>query len=250
VVANGCVHGADVEPTVAIWGDSYAAILAAPIGDVLAKKGMAVKELTMSACAPIVGLYRENLNHGENCVEWNNLAFNYLIQSKNIKTVIIQSNWTQNLNEPWLMRPIIKNGRDELAGSDYSSFMQQSLTRQFQSLVNAGKKVVLVMPIPQAGENIPRSYARLVLNSSQPDADAYRSYEQFERDALNTMQIFDRIQNGQGFSKLNVVEYLCDKNINRCFTVKNGVPLYFDGSHLSLPGVYRIINPIVGSFAQ
>jgi hypothetical protein len=63
---GACVHGAGVQPTWAIWGDSHAAIYAHSLGKIWASAGYAGRELTKAACPPIRGI-----DGPDNCLKHN-----------------------------------------------------------------------------------------------------------------------------------------------------------------------------------
>jgi hypothetical protein len=210
----------------------------------LKDRGLAVKELTMSACAPIVGLYRENLNHGENCIQWNEAVIDYLLRTRSIRTVVIQSNWIQNLDEPWLMRPSKGWESVQTTGKSYKELVGEVLSRQIGRLIDGGKRVVLVYPIPSANEFVPRAYARKMLQNKQVDPNISQPYADFVARSKNTAEILISMPDRQNFEMIYVVDSLCNVEQNQCLIVENGVPLYFDGSHLSLPGVSKIVGPI------
>lgn len=91
---NACIHGAPgVAPRVAIWGDSHAATLAAPLGDALAAQGAALRELTMSSCQPIPGLINVGQSRARECTAQNGAMLDWLVTTDSVDTVVLYAFW-------------------------------------------------------------------------------------------------------------------------------------------------------------
>src|SRR5690606_8026359 len=88
-LAESCRHGADVPPRIAVWGDSHAAVLAAPLGKALSSHGLSVIELTTSSCQPIPGLINVSQKRSEQCAAQNARAVDWLVAATGIDTVVL-----------------------------------------------------------------------------------------------------------------------------------------------------------------
>jgi hypothetical protein len=238
--ATACVHGANVIPDVAIWGDSHAAVFAYSLGDALKMENRAVMELTMSSCTPIVGLYRRSLNRGETCLTRNDDVMAYLLATSSLKTVIMDSPWAHNLEAPWELEPLggWKNVSDP---DDYRIAVVDHLRQQIKKLTESGKTVLLMYPIPFAPKDPPEAFAKLVVQNGVEAMTMGVSYSDFRRAQHVTFQTFEALGDIKGLVRVYPHNSLCSEDKNQCLTVDRRRPLYFDAGHLSLAGVERIV---------
>jgi peptidoglycan/LPS O-acetylase OafA/YrhL len=237
-----CIHGDGTEPKIAIWGDSHAAVLANPLSNLLSKDGLPVKELTMSSCAPIINLYMKDWNRGEACVQWNNDVFNYLIKSQSISTIVINANWKTYLEINWRLQP--KNGWENIdALIDYEELIIKRINQQLNDLSEAGKKIILITPIPTPDKNLINSYAHKIKKDENYKSNEYTSYSKYLESTDRTNRIISKIKHVTLVKSENKF-CLNTSTDDQCLVIENGIPLYFDEAHLSLPGVAKIINEI------
>ena len=242
--ADACIHGADVTPTVAIWGDSRAAIVANSLGRELKKVNLAVKELTMSSCTPIVDLYRRELKRGETCLTRNERVFAYLLAHSEITSVVLNSSWAHNLERDWILQP---RGGWTTANrpDDYRSLIVERLYKQIIRLTESGKTVVLMYPLPFPEQDPPEAFARLVMDYGDAINQMGKDYSLFLADQKNTFTTLDKLGNIPSLVRIYPHLDFCDKLSNLCLTVDRRQPLYKDAGHLSLVGVDRIISRIL-----
>ena len=99
-------------------------------------------------------------------------------------------------------------------------------------LLAAGKRVVLVYPVPTAQASIPRTLARYAASGIGLDELTIDKRAYFDRNAW-AFRLLD------SFSGTNIVrvyphERLCRGEV--CIVQAGGTPLYYDNQHLSVPG--------------
>ena len=225
----------------AIFGDSHTVELAYALAQKLDNKGQGIKHFSFSGCIPSF----EQNKEFSSCVEWTNDAIENIINDKNIDNVVINYRYSaalfgdQLLNYPEL--PQIDRQQD---------FKRQQMTKSIDKLVKTiarnKKNVFVVKPIPELGENINvllrKSYRQgYDVNNIEGSSKEYY----FKRNQF----ILNHFQNTKYSSNVIFVDpakYNCDKN--KCWAIKNGVPLYFDDDHLSILGASPIANEIVNYF--
>ena len=118
----------------------------------------------------------------------------------------------------------------------HAEAFSEGMRKAVALLLGAGKRVVLVYPIPTASASIPRTLARYAaagaaLDSFTIDEADYRRKNTF------AFQLLDSI------SDANVVhvlphERLCDGSV--CVVQVGGTPLYYDQQHLSIAGAQHL----------
>ena len=241
--SQACDFGAEVPASTVVWGDSHADALINTIGKVAKKHNAAVKFLGSSSCAPVLGL--ERVDPAYSCASDNNAATEYILGNDHISTVIMIGRYA--LYVEGLTDDL---GPAERGGSTSAAYItdvdrnvsglegrrhlfQAQLEKTVETLLNAGKRVVLVYPVPEVGYDVPPTLARMALERRPLDSfttplSAYQYRQRFIVEALD----------GLGQSRQLVRVYpsksLCDGA--RCIVYANGEPLYRDDSHLSLAG--------------
>jgi hypothetical protein len=136
-----CTYG-DVSgnPTVALWGDSFAMHLVQGL-ETSATKVKFITQ-TRSICNPVIGYAPKNsvtgMSGAKGCNQTNETFLNYLLQGHGIQTVILASHWENLLGD----------GRTTLSTSGVvnsdPSKPRAALQKTIQTLKNAGFKVVVV----------------------------------------------------------------------------------------------------------
>jgi hypothetical protein len=99
--------------------------------------------------------------------------------------------------------------------------------------VAAGKHVVLVYPVPEAGHYVPQHLERILKAGGMPEdftlsAGVYARRQQF------TFAMLDRLAYKAPLGRIYPHQRLCDAE--RCKVYADDRPLYFDDDHLSLAG--------------
>lgn len=254
--AQACIHGADVPARVAIWGDSHAAVLAQPLGSALGTYGLAVRELTVGSCVPIIGLKNSALRRTEYCATHNQKMLDYLVASADIDVVILNGFWNSytesrdfDTRAGWVNTDKVValplDGSPDMDDAVRLDFMADMLREEVARLSEAGKDVILLYPLPEAGFDPPEELARrLWREESVPDTLGYPAAA-FEDYSRLSQQILDAAGDGRLIHRLDLSGAFCDVD-GECRVVENGVPLLFNENHLSLAGAAKVIPGLAG----
>ena len=132
-----CIYGADTPPNFAVWGDSLAIELSYALGEVARRHQRSVLQFTYSSCPPSLGL---DISIRPHCREYNDMVAAFLTKEREIKTVFLVAAYGAQLKHP----------------APFSDGIRKTVSL----LLAAGKRVVLVYPIPTAQASIPRTLAR------------------------------------------------------------------------------------------
>lgn len=247
---RACVHGARVEPTVAIWGDSHAGRIAEPLGVLLGKAGLALKQLTLSSCQPIPGLLNRGQQKAVRCPQFNEKVLAYLSGKRDIETVVLFATW-----DNYFQRRPTRNMLDRLAPDEFYSYpvdgdptegdrqrkaaIVDALAKAIRSLTSAGKTVVVVGSLPRPDIDIPFYIADRAWRGENLPADVGYPVSIFGEQAEEGRSML-REAVGVGESApgrayfADPAPVFCDSV--RCLVMRGGVPLFSDGNHPSLPG--------------
>jgi hypothetical protein len=112
-------------------------------------------------------------------------------------------------------------------------------------LLDAGKRVVLIYPVPVAEKNVPDFLARLLI-AKKPLVDSIPmpSFEGKNRSVMNT---FDGLPQHPNLIRIKPHQRLIRNN--QMMLMSNGEPIYIDDNHLSVTGV-RYIEDLLDSAFQ
>ena len=131
----------------------------------------------------------------------------------------------------------------------HRELLAQAYRNSIKSLLSAGKKVILVYPVPEAGWNVPDYLVRYywaTLDSAFHHSVASTSYEVYKRRNQNTIDALDKIGIHKNLIRIYPDELFCNREISgRCITQKDDVIFYLDDNHLSNAGARIVIDHIV-----
>ncbi len=202
----------------AVWADSEGAEIVVPLGARLAEQHDGVVEITASACPPALGLSRAAQPL---CDAQNEATFAGLMNDPGIAVVVLVGDYAGYPRSEW---PRIAAGLGHAANS----------------LARAGKRIVLVYPIPTFAVDVPSAAGAIVERGgdlarySVPRAD-------FERSTHDIYAALDEIAARTDAIRFQPAEYLCDQQSCRAFDPAYGL-LYFNRNHLSLEGARLLVD--------
>lgn len=229
-------------PTVALWGDSFAMHLAQALN---ASKDANFVQATRSACLPVLR-YSQFAESGRNnkewaigCIEFNDDVFASIVNSDNIDVVILASTFkgfTQG--DPYLA--MVKTS-DNMQNSSPISEKQSltALTFTIDQLRSFGKKVVIMAPPPSSRQDMSACLERRMKNLiTFNGGDCSISIAEDKTSYGKETQLLKRLSEIADVGVVDLRENLCTDT--KCLTILNGIPLYRDWGHLSIPGSAEI----------
>ncbi len=234
-VAN-CVYGADVEPHYAVWGDSHAEALIGMLGRLARKHGEAAVFFGKPGCPPVYGVEARGVPE---CAPHNTDVFKELVANKKLRTVVLVSRWSAFLRGwSWDLGPVDNAGQAPLLTDSSKSNLDLDKRRALFSaamketvdgLTAAGKRIVLVYPIPETGYDVPKVLARIVLEGGDPGsftrpAEYYRRRNAFVFRTLESLGSPDKVV------RVYPNRRFCGEE--ECIVYKDGQALYRDDDHL------------------
>lgn len=247
-----CVVGAQVQPSYALWGDSHARAMVPALAKMAAKHGESIEAFVAAGCPPVFGVHRDRKSDG--CFARNTEVLRVLEESSEIKSVFLISRWAQYINGKMrLMEPnrtegvIVGESGEALDLSARSAVFEHQLHITIERLLAAGKRVILVYPIPELGFRVPPTLARLVAWGRDP-AGFNLPRTLFDAREETVFSILDRVDLSPDLVRIWPHERLC--NSVRCLIIADGQALYSDESHLSRSGADLLLPEFEPIFAD
>lgn len=226
-----CVHG--LQPTVLLWGDSYAMHLA----NGLRAAGVPFVQATKSVCGPSAGRAplpeRKAYFHAwaSDCVDFNQSVFQFLRASPNIQFVLMASSFEQYVEGKYYS--------EQRGGYSPSDAERRAVFAEAINAIKAlGKTPIMVAPPPKFGVDV-GACLRRAATGLPSISNAVSSGCSFPQSAITSEsnRVVDYVHDIAEQSEIDLIDLrvaIC--GAGRCETSWDGTPLYRDSGHLSYLG--------------
>ena len=212
-----CRFGAaGAEPSVALWGNSYARMWVPALAADADARGAAGVSLIFSKCPPLLGLAVPSL---PGCAPFDSAAVAYVAAHPAIRSVVLGADWF--------------NYGDGLGHLDSTLY----------ALAAAGVRVFVLLAPPQADYPVPRTLALAALHGTAPPPPP-REDEARRRQDASTGPIRAAAAR-HGASVIDPASRLCDGVV--CPVVRDGHPLFYDAGHITVfaaRGIHGLFDPV------
>jgi Predicted acyltransferases len=245
--ASTCTIGDPDKANVILWGDSHAGALFGALNE-MGKDGHGFIYAATPRCPPL-----REMGTSEGCLSGNRRKLEYVLAHREIKTVILAARWSLYLKGRNVAIGDAETNNDapQLIDSSHRQYPLFSTTaaRHFQSSLSqlvvrleaAGKRVIVVYPIPETGYDIPSTLALMVSRGNDPRSFTSSHFLYRQREKL-AIRILDGLGRSDQLTRVYPDRILCRSG--RCLTYADGAALYFDSHHLSIPGAKRLLPAI------
>jgi peptidoglycan/LPS O-acetylase OafA/YrhL len=220
--SDECVFGSP--PVALLWGDSFAMHLAQALQS--SSTGLAFRQHTVSSCRPLLGMSIIGggfpRSWAEHCIDQNDKVFEWLRAHPTVQYVVVSSPFIFSDNRV-LQGGVIKDYDPEI--------IKNSFVETVEKLKAIGKKVVIMSPPPNNGENIGdciSKAARFGVSPSKCDFDI----ASFSGPTREGYKFLKSIQDIVPIIWLD--ELICINGV--CKVTEDGLPIYRDTQHLSKAG--------------
>lgn len=226
-------------PSVVIWGDSHAEALL-PIFDSLAKEEqLGIEEICKSSTAPVLGVVRKGRKTSERSLRYAGRVMDYLIGNPSVKTVILSARWslyTRGQNEkPGEDEPELV-GQESLSPAEQEDYYKHQIMVTVSKLLEAGKTVVVVYPIPEIGLNVPDYLAKISASGDPlPSSVTCLDYQIRHHSVITALDSL-----GERPHLVRIKPQLLLMHENQAKIMAHNQPLYFDDNHLSPAGAFYL----------
>ena len=246
-----------VPPALALWGDSHAVALLDALRESL-PGGVSMLQLTKDACPPALNVKDKP---GWKCEVFSKHAFDEILRAESVETVILAARWQWyveasgfNNGEGGLERSsiVVADIRDDWSlTQEHKARVASNYAHTVRALLAAGKKVVLVYPIPEVGWRVPDRLAKQLLFKMDLDEEnlstnigAYVERTRRTRSALDAIGEHERL------FRVDPKMIFCDAFLkDRCVAQLRGKPLYYDDDHLTIDGA-RLVSQEIAKYIQ
>lgn len=242
-------------------GDSHSAAIGNELEKSFAEKNLGLMQISNPGCPPIENVYRADLGNRKDmrCFQFNKDLYEFISERDDIKYVIMSARWTLSIEgsrfnnteggvessekEPHL--DLVENA-EPMYHSNYKhrSLIADRYASSVQKILDMGKNVILIYPIPEAGWNVPDYLMRY--GRSVSPAVGSTSYAVFQHRNLRAYDALDKVGQHPNLYRLYPEYFFCNTEvIGRCIVHKNGTPLYRDDDHLSDAGAKLLAEEVV-----
>ncbi|SFU33842.1 acyltransferase family protein [Halomonas korlensis] len=242
--------------TVVVWGDSQATPLVGPVAERVDALGMKVKQFVYTNCLPIAGYTRSD---EPECGRFNNDAMEYLLGNDDVELVVMLGRYpmqfegeTFNNGEGGIetdraVHAVPFDAAGDSMTDDYRRVeaVGELLQATVDKLVNDGKQVVLIYPVPEVGWNVPYLLAKEKLYGIERTSPLSTSYDVFKERAASAYQQLSKVAPHDGLLKIEPARLFCDTYLpGRCATQVEENILYYDNNHLSQFGASVLVEHV------
>jgi hypothetical protein len=224
-----CIHGSGKgSPKVLLWGDSHADHMMPAF--IEAYPDVAVYQLTMAGCPPVIGFELKIPPVSKSCAEFNRQVLRKIDELKKdgLEGVAISARWPIYL---WRRAIAVTEEKPVLAGDPQKmaqarTEMQSSFDETLSALERAGLRVLVLAPNPEMIYSPPLCIGlRRGEHCNVPRA----VNEALVKDPTEALaEVVSRHPNAR---LAQVMEFFCDAE--SCYAMRDGKILYVDADHLS-----------------
>ncbi|MGY0616903.1 acyltransferase family protein [Vibrio sp. FJH11] len=221
---GACTWPSD-KPSWAVIGDSHASELSFSLANQLSLRDKALTQFSMSACPPS---YTQPTEFSE-CANWTNEVMKTVIANDEIKNVVISYRYSLHLfgdNEDTY--PKLPN--------EWSDERQEqvlaSLKVMIDDLIDSGKQVHLLMPVPDMGRSIKSLVDNAYLRKKSLTDISSISLDYYHKRNDLIFTFISDLPNKEELNIIEVKDFFCDQH--QCYAVRDNKPLYFDDNHPGL----------------
>jgi hypothetical protein len=252
-VQSACNLGAEL-PTKSfvLIGDSHAGALQRALDGSAKKLGIAGLGLSYRSCPPLARI-NDTLND-QICTDLRKSIFSPGGIDSLPQNVIVHARWTLLVEQKLYTNDsgVTETGnawvwtfqRGE-TGS-YAEHMQEIIIDSLNMIVESGRHLIIVYPVPEMGWNIPELLATQLLNDralhDQSGAVSYESFLQRNRAAFVALDEVGSSNHNGIVSRVYPHDIFCEQH---CVSHFAGQVLYVDDNHLSNNGAEYVVNDIL-----
>ena len=250
-----------------LMGDSHAGAIAYEMQKAFSEEGVGLLLAKKNRCPPIQNVYRADRRFMTDlsCYENSEEIYRFIRNNKDIEFVVLLARWTLTLegtrfnnkeggvetskNKPHL--DLVVDGQPEYHPNyDHRPGLAKRYSDSIQALLDMGKKVILVYPVPETGWDVPTYLSRYyMINPTREFRSEVgsTSHEVFKERNSRSYDALDKVGTHPGLYRIYPENILCDNDVkDRCIVQKQGHTLYRDDDHLSNAGAKLIVEQIIG----
>ncbi|MCE5362873.1 acyltransferase family protein [Pseudomonas anguilliseptica] len=212
------------EPQLVFWGDSHSDATFTGFADAVNRAGKSAIYYGRSGCGPalfqqvVEGDDEDDLSE---CLEYNQRAYERIVKNASVTDVYLAARWAAE--------------KYQRGQADFSGLMCK--------LAAAGKRVHVMAPVPVYDKEIPDYLARELMKGgvlTELERSLAQSFTQYREQQAFAFEQFAKAEQC-AVEVLDPLPHLCPQGY--CVPVRDGMPIYFDGGHLSERGS-KLLTPM------
>lgn len=212
------------EPQLVFWGDSHSDATFTGFADAVDQAGKSAIYYGRSGCGP--ALFQQAVEGDDEddlseCLEYNQRAYERIVKNSSVTDVYLAARWAAE--------------KYQRGQADFSGLMCK--------LEAAGKRVHVMAPVPVYDTEIPDYLAREFMKGgvlTELERSLAQSFTQYREQQAFAFEQFAKAEQC-AVQVLDPLPYLCPQGY--CVPVRDGMPIYFDGGHLSERGS-KLLTPM------
>ncbi|MEO1362183.1 MAG: acyltransferase family protein [Pseudomonadota bacterium] len=257
-----CILGVADNVRGVLMGDSHSDAIAYPLHEALTARGLGVRHVWYNGCPPVQGLHV--LTHGSDyeCGRFNSDAFAMVYDDPTIEYVVLSGRFTMYFHghgydngeggvehDGPYPAGLVQRGARPYPEAERQADVLRLYTQQVRDLLAAGKRVILLYPVPEQGWNVPLVLAKTRFFSGK-EVDLSVSHASFRARNAQVIAAFDALPDHPGLFRVEPEAVFCDTFVpGRCVGSMDQKALYYDDDHLSNYGASYIVPEVVRHMA-
>ncbi len=230
VPVEECSHGPDKKhPRLLLWGDSHAHHLLPMLTEVF--PAVALYELTMPTCVPLIGFDSRTFISSKSCVAFNQRVLQEILELKEIglEGVIVSARWPIHFaHQSFSVADKGSGGleADAKTIAQVRAQMQASLSTTLATLESIGLRVLVIEPTPQLVYSAPQCLALR--------GEAHCNTPRVLNDELlkeTTDALAEVVGQYRDVRLIPLIDFFCDEQT--CYASRDGKIRYYDDDHLT-----------------
>ncbi len=244
-----CTFGAnnDEYPSFVVVGDSHAEAIQPAVEAWAKSEGRKGVLAWRGECPLLLGaVVVPDVDHAD-CTTFKNNLMRNIVKMPSIDTVFFAGRWEAVFTgrAPEIggayRTYVADNPNSDLSDASSKAAFERSVRRTMTRLTRAGKTVIILGAVPEAGFNVPELLALSNYNGQNEVGMNTLTMSNTERATLD--EIFAKIaQELPNVFYVSLWRRLCDPE---CRLMQNGVPIYRDDDHLTMTAAKSFVGPML-----
>lgn len=233
-----CVIGKSGPISIALFGDSHASMVSPALRAIADAAHFRALMVAYGGCPPVT-IPMKLPGTVVNCEGKNRERLAQIARDSRIRTVIIAARWSFYFERTPFEDPEVgvdHRPRNAAVTAEMNATLRPAIRQTVFSLLQAGKHVLLVYPVPEAGFNVVNQKLKS-WTIGKANAPLSVSFAAFSQRSLNSYDALDDVGTHPKLTRIYPARRLCNTILrNRCILAEKNRVYYFDDNHLTKEG--------------
>ncbi|WP_372780801.1 acyltransferase family protein [Litorivivens sp.] len=237
----------------ALVGDSHAAALTTALDKAFREREIAGYAIFRNACALTLG--SRLVGSDSQLCQDHNMRLMERLAKADIEGVVIVGRYPYFLDRDKYENGEggVESGRQQWfepvadygLGEDRETALLQSFVAPVKALLELGKEVVLIYPIPEMGWHVPHYHFKRLMRGDNPQGDISISLARYRERVAPVVEAFDALGEWDNLVRVKPEDVFCSEAEARCYAQLNGRLLYLDDDHLNNFGASLLVSDVM-----